>query len=148
MSIPPPDFEKILREKGLKATPGRVHLLETLFEETTPVTVPYLQKKLTKKLGGSLDKVTLYRSLQLMTTLGLVREVDFRHGHAHYELNVLRPHHHHVVCTRCGVVSDVDCSVSTPPKKPASFNKVTDHAVEFFGICKTCAPRLPSPLRS
>lgn len=130
-----PDFEDMLRSGGYKATPGRVLLLKTLFSEDMPVGVSYLEKKLTH----ALDKVTLYRALQSMVRSGLVREIDFRHGHVHYELDALRKHHHHVVCTVCGKVEDAECVVTPQLKKKSSFKNITDHAVEFFGICNACA---------
>ncbi|HVV39091.1 MAG TPA: Fur family transcriptional regulator [Candidatus Paceibacterota bacterium] len=134
-----PDFKGILREGGYKATPGRVLLLSTLFGEAKPVTVSYLEKK----LKSALDKVTLYRALESMVASGVVREVDFRHGHAHYELQVYRQHHHHIVCTNCGLVEDTNCNteafVKQVAKKSKKFDTVVDHSMEFFGICKTCA---------
>lgn len=127
-------FGKILHERGCKVTVGRLRLLKTLSLESKPVTVAYLQQK----LAAVMDKVTLYRSLQSMTVSGLVREIDFRHGHAHYELAVSRPHHHHLVCTSCETVTDMRCPLKTLPKKPIGFRRVDDHAVEFFGICNKC----------
>ncbi len=136
-----PDFEAVLRQGGYKVTPGRVLLLSTLFGEEKPVTVSYLEKK----LKNALDKVTLYRALESMVASGVVREVDFRHGHAHYELEALRKHHHHIVCTVCGLVEDVDCNtepfVRQVAKKAKKFASIQDHSMEFFGICKACAAR-------
>lgn len=133
-----PNFEEVLRKGGYKATPGRVLLLQTLFGEDKPVTVSYLEKK----LKSAVDKVTLYRALESMVASGVVREVDFRHGHGHFELAVLRKHHHHIVCTNCGLVEDVNCNtepfVKQVIKKAKSFNTVTDHSMEFFGLCKNC----------
>lgn len=134
-----PDFAAVLHKGGYKATPGRVLLLKTLFDEAQPVTVSYLEKKLKK----ALDKVTLYRALESMVTSGVVREVDFRHGHAHYELQALRPHHHHVVCTNCNLVEDVACNtepfVKKVEKSAKKFSAIDDHSMEFFGVCDSCA---------
>lgn len=133
-----PDFKEVLREGGYKATPGRVLLLQTLFGEKKPVTVSYLKKK----LKSAVDKVTLYRALESMVASGVVRAVDFRHGHAHYELQALRKHHHHIVCTNCGLVEDADCNteslVKQVVKKANKFSTVNDHSMEFFGICNSC----------
>ncbi len=141
MKLTTPDFKEVLRESGYKATPGRVLLLSTLFGEATPVTVSYLEKK----LNSSVDKVTLYRALESMVASQLVREVDFRHGHAHYELVVHRPHHHHIVCTSCGLVEDIDCNtdalVKQATKKSKKFKTINDHATEFFGMCTTCSKK-------
>ncbi len=133
-----PVFASVLQAAGHKATPARVLLLKALWEEKKPVAASYLQKK----LKGALDRVTLYRNLEALIHSGVVREVDFRHDHAHYELNILRDHHHHIVCTSCGAVEDVGCEVELFAKKLASkatkFSAITDHSTEFFGLCNAC----------
>jgi Fur family ferric uptake transcriptional regulator len=133
-----PDFKGMLHQGGYKATPGRVGLLQTLFGEEKPVTVSQLEKKLRNKV----DKVTLYRALQSLVASGAVREVDFRHGHAHYELQALRAHHHHIICTSCGLVEDVACNtepfVKQVAKKAKHFTTIADHSMEFFSLCKSC----------
>lgn len=142
MQIQRPDFKEVLRQGGYKATSGRVLLLETLFGEQTPVTVSYLEKK----LKNAIDKVTLYRALESMVVSGVVREVDFRHGHAHYELKILRKHHHHIVCTNCGAIEDVDCTtepfIKQVARKAKKFSSISDHSMEFFGLCKTCEAKV------
>lgn len=141
MSIRTPDFREVLREGGYKVTPGRVLLLKNLFGEKKPVTVSYLEKK----LKNAVDKVTLYRALESMVLSGVVREIDFRHGHTHYELQALRKHHHHIICTTCGLVEDVECNtepiVKQAVKRAKKFDAVNDHSMEFFGVCKTCAAK-------
>lgn len=127
-----PDFKEVLRENGSKATPNRIALLETLWNELKPVTVAHLVKKLPQ-----INEVTLYRALEPLVASKVVRQIDFRHGHVHYELNILREHHHHLVCTGCGKVEDVDCALQIPTKK-SSFKVINDHALEFFGICNRC----------
>lgn len=129
-----PDFKTLLADSGSKATSGRMALLQTLWDETEPITVSELTHKL-----PSLNEVTLYRALEHLVSKGIVRQVDFRHGHVHYELNVLRPHHHHLVCTGCSKVEDTACETDLHLKKNSSFKTITDHAVEYFGVCKTCA---------
>ena len=52
----------------------------------------------------SLD--TVYRTVATLTDLGLVRRVTLTPGPARYDANTSR--HHHYVCTRCGLIRDVD----------------------------------------
>lgn len=136
-----PDFTAVLHQGGYKATPGRVLLLQTLFNEEKPVTVSYLEKK----LKNALDKVTLYRALESMVLSGVVREVDFRHGHTHYEIQTLRTHHHHIVCTTCGDIEDVACKtepfVKQVTRASKKFSTIQDHSMEFFGICNSCSKK-------
>jgi Fe2+ or Zn2+ uptake regulation protein len=130
-----PNFRKILQDAGSKVTTGRLLLLEKLAKESKPLSALRLQKK----LDGALDKVTLYRALQSLTKVGVLRQVDFRHDHTHYELNLYRRHHHHIVCTHCGKIEDAQCTLKPSLKKDSSFKTILDHAVEFFGVCVRCA---------
>jgi len=133
------DFADILRRHGSKATPGRLMLLRVLWKEQKPIAVAELKKK----VGRALNEVTLYRALESLALAGVVERVDFRHGHTHYELKVLRNHHHHIVCTGCGTTEDAACDAESFAKQVAktssTFKTVSAHAVEFFGTCNACA---------
>ena len=99
-----------------------------------------LQKKSGKE---ALDSVTLYRSLETLVEKSLVRPVDLRHGHIDYELVRDGAHHHHIVCEKCGVIEDINwCPESELKsailKKSSSFAQLSDHSLEFFGLCKRC----------
>ncbi|MGP0128332.1 MAG: transcriptional repressor [cyanobacterium endosymbiont of Rhopalodia musculus] len=53
-----------------------------------------------RKEGISLS--TIYRSIKLMSRMGILRELELAEGHKHYELNHPFPnHHHHMVCIQC-----------------------------------------------
>ncbi len=135
-----PDFAQMLRRCGGRATPGRLRLMRALWKETAPVTAARLQKS----LGGALNLATLYRALDALAEDGVVRRVDFRHGHAHYELAApARAHHHHLACTGCGAVEDVACTLRPRLKRTSAFSTITDHAMEYFGLCKACGARGP-----
>jgi Fe2+ or Zn2+ uptake regulation protein len=133
-------FSELLRSKGLKATSGRLLILETLAKNQEPLSVVSLHK-LVKR---AVDQVTVYRTLEALVASGLVGTVDLRHGHAHYELAVGRKHHHHIICQSCGEIEDVDeCDISPFVKKvqkdSKKFGAISEHSLEFFGICKTCS---------
>lgn len=139
MKITTPNFATLLNEAGYKATPKRILLLQTLWQEKKPVAVSDIQNKLKKVL----DKVSLYRALDSFTASGILRRIDFRQGHAYYELSILRDHHHHIVCTDCGTVEDAQCTLTSITKKivdkSTRFKIVNDHSMEFFGLCNSCA---------
>lgn len=141
MSVSDTDhFASLLREAGLRATPGRLALLALLAKEQAPVTVEYL----TKQMKGALNHVTLYRALDALAEAGIVVRAGLGHDHAHYELAVGRPHHHHVVCRLCGFVEDIEVPHSTAPEKDAArraktFSCIESYTLEFFGICNACA---------
>lgn len=135
-----PDFKKILEKEGCRATPVRILLLSALWEEKKPVSVDELQKK----LGNKPDVVTIYRILELFTKLNIVRLINFQRNAVNYELNILRDHHHHVVCTSCGIVEDVFICDEEKLEidvlsKSKNFKHIDNHSLEFFGKCTACS---------
>ncbi len=132
-------FAHLLRGAGLKATRQRLDLLEVLSKEKRPLSVVELKQKL-----PTIDQVTIYRSLEAMCAQYLVRKVDMRGTAVHYELLATRKHHHHVLCSICGMIEDVDACL---PKDLAqrvlrgtkNFSEINSHTLEFTGRCKRCA---------
>jgi Fe2+ or Zn2+ uptake regulation protein len=132
-------YASLLRSYGLKATPQRVQVLGLLAKAKKPVSIAELQKK----AGEDFDSVTLYRSLETLVQNSLARPVDLRHGHTDYELAQGREHHHHIVCEKCGTIEDFawcpDPGLEKKILKNTNFAKLSDHSLEFFGLCKKCA---------
>lgn len=96
------DCREELRAAGSRATPGRLALLGVLERAKRPMTVAELEAKLPE-----LNEVTLYRALEALAAAGLLRQ-GMRDGVMQYEY-AGRPHHHHLVCSDCGV--SVQCGV-------------------------------------
>lgn len=131
----------LLRAKGLKATPQRIKLISHLGSFSKPVSASEIRETWEK---GDIDAVTLYRALDALVSASIVRRVDLQHGHTDYELNQPHNHHHHLVCTECGATEDVrECPAERLEKqalrKSHHFATLKEHALEFFGTCKTCA---------
>lgn len=136
----PNDHASLLRDAGLRATPGRLELLSVLAKEKDPLTVQQLEKK----LKGALNQVTLYRALDALHAAGIVNRVNLEHEHAHFELAAGRTHHHHAICRACGLIEDIEVPHATSPeqeakKKTRSFARIESYSLEFFGICRSCA---------
>src|SRR3989344_6973197 len=91
-------FVGVLRDKGFRATYGRVALLEALAKSSKPISV----EAATKAVRGKLDLVNTHRALEAFTRAGLVRRVDVGHRHIHYGLASSRRHKHEIVCV-CGL---------------------------------------------
>ncbi|MBP6858299.1 MAG: transcriptional repressor [Candidatus Pacebacteria bacterium] len=127
----------------LKATPGRIALLDLLRHEKKPVSVVALVKCL-KKSGAKLTSPSIYRALESLVEAGLVDRVDTSSEHAVYEIHVGRAHHHHITCGACGDIEDVRKCLpknieSTILADSAKFDRISRHSLEFFGTCKKCA---------
>lgn len=126
-----------IREGGFRATTPRLALLKFLEKSKRPQTILEIASGL-----RAVDQVTVYRIVEAFAKAGIIRELDLRQGKRLYEL--ADPHdHHHVVCTGCGRIAEfTGCGVEEIEKKALrqarGFTKITAHAVELFGICKTC----------
>lgn len=91
------DCKEELRLAGSRATPGRLALLSTLERARCPLTVGELEARL-----PALNEATLYRAAEALAAAGLLRRGMRQDGTAQYEY-AGRPHHHHLVCTDCGI---------------------------------------------
>jgi Fe2+ or Zn2+ uptake regulation protein len=129
-------FTDILHKAGIKATGARIAVCRALANERYPISIKELGKKV-----SSPNQSTLYRVLTALVDKGLVREVLVDKSEARYEIAFGRRHHHHIICTGCGAIDDIDTcpaplNTDTASKK---FAYVTGHSLEYFGVCKTCA---------
>jgi len=88
-----------------------------------------------------IGRATVFRALDLFTSLGLVERVDLPGGeHAYVACDSV--HHHHAICTVCGRSLDVDDSglgdLLAAIGARSGFH-VTAHRLEIFGLCAACA---------
>ena len=127
-----------LRDKGFRSTEGRLELLAILKQSGRPLSVATIAQR----MGTNLDEVSVYRALEALARVGLLVRVDLRRGGAHYEF--AHAHHHHLTCTDCGRVADLDLCVDVSLearalRQASAFASVRTHALEFFGTCSNCA---------
>lgn len=135
------DLTTMLKESGLRITDHRISILEAVVKVKQPVTVYDLVKDLRKK--EDIDQATVYRNLSSLHEAGLLRRLDFNHGHAHYELETGRPSYS-LVCGRCETIEKIegipmDDTVKKMLKKSKKFKQTTTHSMEIYGLCKNCA---------
>lgn len=138
MSQKTTELAQLLRTAGFKATTGRIALLALLDKSLKPLSIKDMQAKMKSQ---ELDQATIYRIVHALKNRGVIRQVDFQHSHAHYELSI-HGHHHHLICRGCGKVVDLsDCNLKSLEKqilKVSKFANVTGHSLEFFGTCPSC----------
>lgn len=132
---------EVIREAGFRATKPRLLVLAHLQKARYPLCIKEIIEGIGRK---NADQVTVYRILDSFKKAGLAVQVDFRHGRAYYELKDAKHDHHHIVCTNCDKVEDfTGCEyeklATKALKQTHGFAKVTNHSVELFGLCNTCA---------
>ena len=134
------EVKTLVRQAGFRATKSRLTVLKALAESARPASIPSILRTLGRRAP---DQATMYRMLDSFEKAGLVRQVNLRHGHADYELASRGAHHHHLVCTSCGQIEDFEkCGIENVVRRALRqskrFSSVNDHALELFGVCKTC----------
>ena len=131
------DEKEILREHGLKATPARVETLRYLSSLNAPISAEDLFERLRH---NGLDLSTLYRTLNSLASVGLVKkEVGARKENL---FSLKREEERHLlVCLRCGKKIPLEgCpyhEVNESIEEKTGF-KVLDHNTEIYGICPDC----------
>jgi Fur family ferric uptake transcriptional regulator len=92
-----------LNSRGWRMTPQREKILQ-VFQNLPPgnhLSAEELFNLLANR-GEDISLSTIYRSVKLMSRMGILRELELAEGHKHYEINQPYPnHHHHLVCIQC-----------------------------------------------
>ncbi len=78
-------FRKALKEEGLKYTPERARILDTIIEFDGLFEADQLLDLLKSK-GYSVSKATVYRTLKLLESCSIVQQVLFDRDQSHYQL--------------------------------------------------------------
>jgi Fur family peroxide stress response transcriptional regulator len=86
----------------------------------------------------SLD--TVYRTLWMLNDLGLISTLSPRRESVRFDANLR--HHHHYVCTRCGLALDFESTTLDTlriPETVRGFGSIVATHVEVRGVCDRCA---------
>ena len=96
-----------LRRHSRKITGPRKAILEILRKHPHPLTN---REILAAMPGGGCNLATIYRAMHLLEGVGMVKQFDFGDGVARFELvrESGESHHHHLVCTRCAHVVEIE----------------------------------------
>ena len=133
------ELERRSADLGQPVTVQRRAALKALIGRTDHPTADAIYADVVHELPG-VSKATVYRALDNLVQLGLARRVHHVGSVARFDGNVAR--HHHLVCNRCGSITDVgfepEAEIPLPPISNESF-EVYDVTVSYQGICRGCA---------
>jgi len=105
LSVPTPDDALgVLRDRGLRASSARRLVLEALFAAEEAISA----ERIADGLGGRLprsDLASVYRNLEILERVGLVRHFHLVHGPGLYSLAARE--RDYLVCERCGAIRPV-----------------------------------------
>ena len=91
---------------------------------------------------------SVYRNLAALEQAGVVRRVLTDEEFGRYELTEeLTGHHHHLVCSNCGAVEDVDFAPGFEETLESQLAELADrtgfsavsHRLDLIGLCRVCA---------
>lgn len=126
------------RDEGMNVTPQRAAIYRGLLESEDHPSPEVLYRRVHRRLP-SLSLATVYKALDTLVALGLVREVDVAGDAKRYDANLDR--HHHLICTGCRKVTDFcdeGLDAAAPSKRFSDFVARTV-SVQVFGLCNACA---------
>jgi Fe2+ or Zn2+ uptake regulation protein len=107
-----------LHGRRMRVTPQRVVVHRALRELDRHVTADELLDAVTDRLP-SVSLPTIYATLELLEELGMVRRVQ-RAGTTLFDPRT-EPHHH-LVCTRCGSVADLELELDSAALERAALD--------------------------
>lgn len=127
-----------LRERGLRVSAARRLALEALFSAEGPLSAERIAEGLEGRLPRS-DLASVYRNLETLEEVGLVRHVHLGHGPGLYALAA--PEHEYLVCESCHSVrtvasEDLD-AVRTRVREQFGFEARFTH-FPLVGLCPDC----------
>ena len=130
-------YEDQLREAGQFVTVQRRAMLRFLLRHQTHPTAAEVAAAIVGR-SRSASLATIYNNLALFSALGIVRSVRSPDGDIHWDVRT--DHHHHLSCTRCGGMTDIDGEkAEVVVRDPIVARRVEQAQIWFAGRCERCA---------
>ncbi|MBN1583742.1 MAG: transcriptional repressor [Anaerolineae bacterium] len=128
----------VLRQGGYRLTQPRLAVLQVL-EKNDEGLNPEAIYQQGKTICPSLGLVTVYRTLDLLTELGLVRRVHS--GHRCHSYACAGSDRHHLICQACHRVIEFPCNgldgLIESVRRRTGYT-ITEHLLELSGLCPEC----------
>ena len=131
-------YQERLIASGVRLTPQRFMVLEAIATQPGHTTAEQILARVQEHYPH-VNKTTVYRTLELLSELGMVTITHLGGNQATYELR--ESPHHHLICKRCGVIHDLpDAALNSLRELIATehgFQPFLEH-FSLFGICQAC----------
>lgn len=137
-SAEPAELRTQLQDAGLRVTSPRLAVLSALTSHPHADADTVFQRVRQDLPTTSVQAV--YGVLGSLTDAGLLRRIEPAGSSSLYERRT-DDNHHHLICTSCRAVHDVDCATGKAPclTPPQSQGFAVDQAeVTFWGLCPAC----------
>jgi Fur family ferric uptake transcriptional regulator len=128
-----------MTSQGRRLTKQRVVVAEALATAKRAQSAQELYDRI-KPSHPTLGRATVYRALEAQVQDGMASRFE-RDGHISAYIACDVEHHHHLVCTRCQRVEDLDEATVAPLLSSVGrrHDFQVDHAaLDFYGLCRSC----------
>jgi Fur family ferric uptake transcriptional regulator len=128
----------MIKDSKLRNTQQLSTILGVLKTSRRPISAAKLLSAAQKK-APSLNKTTVYRTLEKLVKDKTVEAIMLQEGILHYELRSHdENHHHHFVCSRCSKIYCINgCLSDLGVLLPKGFS-LESHELTLRGVCKSC----------
>ena len=139
----PGHLQRQLSSRGIRMTSQRRAILSVIETASKHLDASQILRK-AQILDASVDRSTVYRTLDLLKRQGMIDELDLLHlnGDGHYYERKLDRDHIHMACLRCGkimeFVSDIFETLKGQVEKDCRFRIVVSR-LEIGGYCAACS---------
>jgi Fur family transcriptional regulator, ferric uptake regulator len=136
------DHRDQLTQKGIAPTEHRRLVYEIILKSSKALSAKAILKRVYHT--SQMDRVTLYRILNLFTAKNIVKKIAPFNGAVCYEhvCDEHRPAHPHLICRRCGALECLDHMDVKRIKQHYFKNRLSgyeDIDIKLEGICGKCA---------
>jgi Fur family ferric uptake transcriptional regulator len=136
-------FKELLSEGRLKATKQREEILHIFLNSPGHKNLTQIYAQVAKA-NPKIGFTTVYRTLKLLTRLGLATQRQFADGETRYERASEGDHHDHLICLDCGKILEFeDRTLETLQDRIARryHFKTFHHRMELYGLCSDCGSK-------
>jgi len=134
------DWERSLSEAGHRITTPRRAVMQVLMEAQTSLAPQEIWEQ-GRSVHRGLGLVTVYRTLDLLSEMHLVRRVHRERG-CHGYLPTCPGHRHALICRHCGQAVDFaggdDLEAMITAIETRTGYCVDEHLLQLFGLCPEC----------
>lgn len=128
---------KTLKDQGYSLTSARKAVFNALLDSE-----PLTMAGLTKSVGTTIDRASIYRVVSLFEQLGIIQRLQIGWKYQLELSDEFAAHHHHMSCIKCGVITAFEESTTLEFElkqlaSEAGFYE-TGHQLEIRGLCTNC----------
>ncbi len=140
------EIKQKLYDNHSKLTPQRKIILQAFLDHPEEHLSAEDVHQIVKPQAAELGVATVYRTLELLSEIKVLKKMEFGDGRNRYEIQKDDEphHHHHLICLSCGKVKEFEDdlleSLETAIARKSNFT-IVDHQLKFYGYCQECTKK-------